>query len=625
MEYAVTVAATPQIWLTLALLGLALVLYVSERLPVELVSIGMLSVLLLAFHLMPVKGADGRNLLSPDVLLSGFGNPALLTVMALLVVAEALSRTGALDRLADGVGHLRLPRWAVLLVALGVVTVTSAFINDTPVVVMFLPVMQALALRGGMAPSRVMMPLSFAAILGGMTTLIGSSTNLLVSSALLTQGVPGLGFFEQTPMGVLVAGVGFLYMVLVMPRLLPPGAPGFATQLLLQGKQFVSQCTVAGGSPLEGEVAAAGTFRSLPDITVHLIVRDGEPVFPPYDDVQLQSGDVLMVAGTRKALADVAARFPGLLSVPDASDDDDAFDEDQAAPRPAPHDASAAEKVLVEAMIPPTSRFTGFSVDQLGLQRQGLTVMGIERRARMMRGPTTEIHLQAGDTLLLLGPWGAIDQLRAERDLVVVSGTAGTLPKVHHSRRAALIFVAMVVLSAFSVLPIAIAALGAATLLVAVGTLSPRQAIRAIDAKVVLMVGNALALGEALDATGAAGFLAHHLLAAIGDVGPWGALVAFFGLVAAVTNVLSNNACAVLFTPIGVGIARQLGLDPHLFAIATILASNCSFATPIGYQTNLLVMGPGHYRFVDYVRAGLPLWFLLWGAFAVGVKVVWGL
>ncbi|HLO75453.1 MAG TPA: SLC13 family permease, partial [Magnetospirillum sp.] len=371
------------------------------------------------------------------------------------------------------------------------------------------------------------------------------------------------------------------------------------------------------------EVAAAGTFRSLPDVTVHLIVRDGQPVFPPYDDTRLAAGDVLMIAATRKALADVAARFPGLLSVPDASEDD--FDEDEVLPRLRGHDALGEEKVLVEAMIPPTSRFTGFSVDQLGLQRQNLTVVGIERRARMMRGPTTEIRLHAGDVLLLMGPGGAIDQLRAERDLVVMSGTAGSLPKVHHARRAALVFVGMVALSAFGVLPIAIAALGAATLLVAVGTLSPRQAIRAIDHKVVLMVGNALALGEALDATGAAAFLAHHMLAAIGDVGPWGALVAFFGLVAAVTNVLSNNACAVLFTPIGIGIARQLGLDPHLFAIATILASNCSFATPIGYQTNLLVMGPGHYRFADYAKAGLPLMLLLWAAFAVGGKVVWGL
>jgi di/tricarboxylate transporter len=312
--------------------------------------------------------------------------------------------------------------------------------------------------------------------------------------------------------------------------------------------------------------------------------------------------------------------------MPENGHDYDEDDGEERPMRPREHDASADEKVLVEAMIPPTSRFTGFSVDQLALQRNyNLVIVGIERRARMMRGPSTEIRLQAGDVLLLLGRWRDIDELRTERDLVVVSGTAGPLRKVHHAKTAGVVFFSMLGLSAFGILPIATAALGAAALLVALGALSPRQAIRAIDHKVVLLVGYALALGEAMEATGAAAFLAQQMLNALGGAGPWTAMVAFFGLIAAVTNVLSNNACAVLFTPIGIGMAHQLGLDPHLFAIAVILASNCSFATPIGYQTNLLVMGPGHYRFRDYAKAGLPLTLLLWGVFAVGAKVLWGL
>ncbi|HSV29015.1 MAG TPA: SLC13 family permease [Candidatus Omnitrophota bacterium] len=608
-------AASPQMWITLALLGLALALYVSEKLPVEVVSAGLLAVMLVAFQLMPVLGPTGRNLLSPDVLLAGFGNPALIAVMALLVVGEALSRTGALDGIAEAVQVLKLPPWGLVVAVLAVVTVTSAFINDTPVVVMFLPIIQAVALRARMAPGQVMMPLSFAAILGGMTTLIGSSTNLLVSSALISMGLPELGFFDQTPMGVLLASVGFAYMVVVMPRLLPKrGAPVGAT-LDGGGKQFVSQCVVPAGSPLAGAQAQAGLFKPLPDITVHLIVREGRPEFPPYDDFVLQPGDTLMVAGTRKALADTAARFPDLLAVPEESVE-----------RGRPRDGDGDERVLVEAMVPPTSRFVGFTLDQLGLQRlHNLGALGIERRARMVRGPMSDIRLQSGDVLLLTGRWPDIDQLRGERDLVVVSGSVGALPQVHHARTAILIFIAMLGLSAFGLLPIAVAALLAATALVALGALTGRQAIRAIDYKVVLLVGAALALGEAMDVTGAARFMANAILGAMGDVGAWGALVAYFGIVAAITNVLSNNATAVLFTPIGVGLARSLGIDPMLFAIATILASNCSFATPIGYQTNLLVMGPGHYRFADYVKAGLPLTLLLWAAFAVGAKLVWGL
>ena len=540
-------AMTPQMWITLALLALALGLYVSERVPVEVASIGLLVVMMVVFHLLPVSAADGRNLLSPDVLLAGFGNPALLTVMALLVVAEGLNRTGTLDRLADTVGHLRLSP-AVWRPRLAVVTVTSAFINDTPVVVMFLPVFQALAMRAGFGSSRLMMPLSFAAILGGMTTLIGSSTNLLVSSALISQGEAGLDFFEQTSMGVFVAAIGFAYVVLVMPRLLPKGEGGALGGTGGAGKQFVSQCVVAPGSALDGAQALAGTFRHLPDITVHLIVRDGESVFPPYDDTVLRAGDLLMIAGSRKALTETAARYPGLLSVPEVHDEDD---EDEPAARPP---APAVEQVLVEAMVPPTSRFTGFSVEQLGLNRyHNLVVVGLERRARMMRGPTGGLRLQPGDVLLLMGHENDIETLRQDRDLVVISGSAGLLPRVHHARTAGLLFLAMLGLSASGLLPIAISAIAVAVALVALGALTARQAIGAIDAKVVLLVGNALALGEAMEATGAATFLAKALLTVLGDIGPWGAMVAFFGLIAAVTNVLSNNATAVLFTPIAVG------------------------------------------------------------------------
>lgn len=616
-------AMTAPMWVTLGLLVLTLALYISEKVSVEVASIGILVTMMVAFHFLPVVGPNGKNLLSPDTLLAGFGNPALLTVMALLVVAEGLNRTGALDRLADGVGNLRLSPVVLVTLALVLVAVTSGFINDTPVVVMFLPVFQALAMRSGLGAGRMMMPLSFAAILGGMTTLIGSSTNLLVSSALIAQGEEGLGFFQQTPMGVWVAGVGLVYVLFVMPRLLPKGA-GESQAGGGAGKQFVSQCKVGQGSALDGLQAQAGTFKQLPDITVHLIIRQGESVFPPYDDIVLQADDVLMIAGSRKALTETAARYPGLLSVPEIHDDDDDGDE---GPLPVQRpQAPMVEQVLVEAMVPPTSRFTGFSVEQLGLNRyHNLVVLGLERRARMMRGPTGGLRLQAGDVLLLMGHENDIETLRQDRDLVVISGSAGLLPRVHHAKTAGLLFLAMLGLSATGLLPIAIAAIAVAVTLVALGGLTARQAVGAIDAKVVLLVGNALALGEAMDATGTAAFLAKAMLSMMGGVGPWGVLVAIFGLIAAVTNVLSNNATAVLFTPIAVGVARQMGIDPGIFAITVILAANCSFATPIGYQTNLLVMGPGHYRFADYVKAGLPMILLMWAAFAIGVKVVWGL
>ncbi len=609
--------AAPQMWLTLGLLVAAMVLYTTEWLPIEVVSAGLLAVMLLAFHALPVPGPQGGNLLSPDQLLSGFGNPALITVMALLVVAEALTRTGALDRLTERIARFKLPAYPTIVLCLLAVIAHGALISDTSVVVMFLPVMQALATRMGISPSRVMLPLSFSSVLGGMLTLIGSSTNLMVASALIAVGQPPLGFFEQTPMALPLVAVGALYILVVVPRLIPQRAESGRGG---GGKQFISQLKVPDGSPLVGEVAVAGIFRALPGITVHLLLRGGtRPSYAPYDDGPLAPGDVLIVAGPRKALADAAAHFPGALAAPA----EEAEGGDRARPV---RDPSDEELVMIEAMVPPASRVIGSTVVQAGLQRDGgLRVAGIERRARMMRRPMNEILLQAGDILLMLGRWGDIDALREEHEVVVIAGSVGHVPKVHHTGFTTVVFLAAVGLSAGGVLPISVAAFAAAALLVAGRALTPRQAIRAINHRVVLLVGSALALSHALQATGAAGFIAQEMLRALGTAAPLPALAAYFGLVAAFTNVLSHNACALLFTPVGVGIAQKLGLDPHIFAIATVLAANCSFATPIGHQVNLLVMGPGHYRFADYLRAGLPLVLLLWAVFIVAAKVMWGL
>ncbi|MGE5506621.1 MAG: SLC13 family permease [Actinomycetota bacterium] len=611
-------------WMALGLLGLALVLYVTEWVPIELASVVLLCLQLGLFAAFPVPAPDGRNLLSPDALLAGFGNTALLTVMALLVVAEGLSRTGALDRLADRMVRMRMPPRATIVAMLFAVMAHGAFISDTSVVVMFMPVMLALAGRVGLTAGRVMMPLSFAAVLGGISTLIGSSTNLMVSSALIAVGQRPLGFFEQTPMALPLMAVGAAYVLVVMPRLLPRRG-GIGRLSVGSGKQFVSQATVTTGSPLVGARAAAGQFRALPEITVHLVIRGDALELPPYDELVLQPGDSLVVAGDRRALAETAGRYPGLLVPPEENGDDEP-PEVVPPKRLRERDPSAEEKVVVEAMVPPTSRFTGFTVNQLGLQRHhGITVLGIERRSRMMRNPMAEIRLQAGDVLLLVGRWSEIDQLREERDLVVISGSAGALPKVHHTRFATAVFLAAVGASALGVVPIVTAAFVAATLLVIGGALTPRQAIRAIDYKVVLLVGNALALSHALEVTGGATFIATALLGHLGQASALPALAAYFGLVAVATNLLSHNATALLFTPIGVGLAQSLGFDPHMFAVATVLAANCSFATPIGHQVHLLVMGPGHYRFVDYVRVGAPLVVLLWATFVVAAKFVWGL
>lgn len=625
-----------QMWITLGLMAVAIVLYVTEWLSLELTSLGLLSALLVLFHVAPVE-RGGEVALAATDLVRGFANPALLTVLALLVVGEAMVRTGALDSIADRVGHPSLGVGGGIVIVLLGVAVLSAFLNNTPVVVIFIPIMQALARSRSWSPSRLMMPLSYAAILGGMTTLIGSSTNLLVSSAMIELGRPGLGFFEFLPIALILSAVGMVYVLVLAPRLLPNRQP-MATRMAGGGKQFVSQITVPHDSALVGQKAAAGKFKALPDITVRLIQRGEHAELPPFDDFPIAAGDTLVIAATRNALTELAARHPGLLLPPrgdgedsqverlrkDAEQGSEAADTSTAEAADLPPETT--ETVLVEAMVSPASRLIGLTLEQYGFrQRYGLIAVGILRRARMIRARMTEIRLEPGDVVLLLGRARAIDTLRGERDLVIISGTRGAVPRRHKAKTAGAIFAATVGLAAAGVVPILVAAILAATLMIAIGAINLRQAARALDRKIILVVAAALALGDALEGTGGARFIAEAVMAAAGQEGPVVILSAFFLLVAVFTNILTNNATAVLFTPIGINLADQMSVDPRVFAITVVLAANMSFASPIGYKTNLLVMGPGQYHFSDFVKVGLPLVVLLWLVFTAVAPFYWEL
>lgn len=617
-----------QMALTLLLTAAVVVLYITEWISIELTSLGVLSVLLLLFQVFPVVGPDGAPLISPTDLLKGFANPALITVMALLVVGEALVRTGALDGLAQALSHPRLSPRDSLVVVLLVVALLSAFLNNTPIVLIFIPIIQALAKQANLANSRVMIPLSYAAVLGGMTTVIGSSTNLLVSSALIEQGLPGFDFFEFTPMALVLVIPGLIYVALVLPRILPDRVPTVDEPRIGGGKQFISQLVVPDDSPLNGERAVAGVFRSLPDITVRMVLRGERTIVPPFDDIVLHAGDLLVLAATRSALAEAAAGHPGLFHPPRPYGLDRARDRlrDMGTDEVRDDTEGATEHVLIEVMVNPASRLIGRTVAQTGfLQQYRSIITGIQRRARMIRAKMVDIRLEAGDIMLVLGREEDVDRLRQDRDFVVLSGTKGLLPRRRHAGTTQLIFLAAVGSAALGIVPITVAAVVAATAMVGTRAINLRQAGRAIDRKILLVVVAALGLGEALKATGGAAFVAHGLIGMMGDVGPTAVLSVFFLVVALFTNILTNNACAVLFIPIGIGLAEELGMEPHVFAITVVLAANCSFASPVGYQTNLLVMGPGQYQFGDFVRAGLPLLLLLWFVYTIVAPMFFGL
>ena len=625
--------ATLQMTLVLLLTVGLIAAYVTEIVPVEVSSLVLLSVLLILFSFSPVTDRDGENLLDAQALLAGFGNPALIAVLALLMVGDGLVRTGALDAVGRVVAGGKLSPMLTAVVVFLAVAVLSAFLNNTPIVVIFIPILQAVAHAAKQSASRWMMPLSFAAILGGMTTVIGSSTNLLVSSTMVEQGLDELSFFEITPIAIILAAAGLVYVTFILPRLMPDRSSGTAEDREADGRHYIGQFVVSKDSALVGEAPLAGRLQKLPDVTLLMIRSRGDFRLPQMDDTPIDAGDTIVFSAQRKVVEDMATRQPGLFHPPIPFGQDRLKDRISAYEAAVGLDAVEGDdgegdegQLLVEAMIVPSSRLVGLSVSQYVAQfRHRALLLGVRRRANMGRAQLEDARLAAGDVLLLKGRRPQIDAMRQERDLVLISGTTGNLPRRHHAKTALVIFVTALAAAASGIVPIVAAAVGAASLMIAVGCLTVREALRALDRKVVLIVAASLALGAALSATGGAAFVADLFIILFGQYGPTVLLSGFFFLVAIFTNILSNNACAVLFTPIAVSMAVQAGIDPRAMAMTVLLAANCSFASPIGYQTNLLVMGPGRYSFADYVKAGLPLMAILWLTFTLAAPWVWGL
>lgn len=594
-------------WATFAVIAAAVVAYVTEKVPLELTAVSVLVAFLLLFEVFPYVGPDGTRIVTSDQLLAGFANSALFTVLALLVIGQGLFQTGALDGFAQRVGQWGGGRTtlttAVVLIATGVL---SAFMNNTPVVVLMLPVLGAVALRARMSPSKVMIPLSFVSILGGMTTLIGSSTNLLVAGVARDLGAPSLGFFDFSGIAVILAAVGGLYVLFVAPRILPARATMLQEVGGGQGKQFIAQIPITYGHPLVGARAVAGMFAALKGMTVVMVQRGEHPIHAPFEDAALQAGDVVVVAATRTVLTDALKGTRALISA-EAIGALDGNGEDENTPPP------DGPITLAEAVVAPGSRLIGRTIEQSALRAMtGCIVLGIQRHSRMIRMRMSDIRLEAGDVLLVSGSRSQVEGLRLSRDVILLEWSAAEVPLTERAGRALAIFLSVVALSASGTLPITIAAIAGALAMVPAGCLNIRQAARAFDRRIYLLIGSSLAMAIPLEATGGARYIAEGVVDLLEGQPPTVVMSALFLLIAVMTNFLSNNATAVLFTPIAMSTAHQLGVNPFPFVIMVIMAANCSFATPIGYQTNLLVMTPGHYRFVDFAKVGAPLALLIW-------------
>lgn len=610
------IASNIPLWACFAIILFAIISYAAEKISLEVTSLAIIAAFLLLFYFFPVPLGDGKNLASVD-LLAGFANPALITILSLLVIGQALFQTGALDGVAQTVSHVgeRHPQMTIAMVLL-IAGMVSAFLNNTPVVIMFLPIIIGLARKIRIAESRVAMGLSFISILGGMTTLIGSSSNLLASSIIEQKGLPAIGFFDFTVPALILTAVGAVYVIFIMPLILKSNekATDEATAIAARGKQFLAQIRLCQDGPLIGMESKVGLFPELKNMTVRSVNRGYQTILPPFEDLTLKAGDVVIVAATRDVLT---RNFNDKNSFIRASFDYGTNSNTELDP---------ADLTMAESIVAPASRMIGQTINQSNnLAATGCTVLGIQRRKRMMRQAIDEVRLEAGDVLLLLGSRADIFGMRTFRDLLVLEWSATDMPLLSHARRTMTIFAITIALAAFNIVPIVISAFIGALLMIAFGALNIRQAARAIDRKIFLLIGAALAMSTALEAVGGASLIADTVVTSLDGAPVWMILSAFFIMIAVLTNFLSNHATAVLFAPIAYNTALKLGVEPQIFIYTVIFAANCSFATPIAYQTNLLVMSPGNYKFFDFVKAGVPLVILMWLTFTIAIPAYYGL
>ena len=590
-----------QMIVTFAVLAGVFVVFIKEWLPNDLVALGGLSVLLLI------------GILDENDLGRIFSNSAPMTIGAMFILGEALTRTGVIDWIAH-----RFEKWAggslsraIVILALIVIPL-SAFMNNTPVVIVFLPVLMAFARSTGLKASKLLIPLSFLSILGGTITLIGTSTNLLVSGLSKQQGQPAFGIFEISGLGIVYAVIGFLYIFFIGQHLLPERDTVSSLLDAEDTRKFSSAVEIPEGSPLIGaRLIENPLFSNKSRTIVYEVIRYGRRVEDiPLDAITFKARDVLWFRATSKQLAEIQGHA-GVSMIHKKSGNDDGTDQTE-------------EVKTVEAIIGQNSPLIGKSIKQSNIRRRyGIVVAAVHRQGVSLSQGYPDMRLAFGDTLLLEGPIHNIVQLNREGSFLSLNETV-VRPKLKSKMGLAIGILAAVVLSAgFGLLSITSAALIGAVLVVLTGCLAIRDAYKAIEWEVLFLIYGMLGVGLAMEKTGGAEWIAMGVVGVMDHLGPLAILAAIYLLASILTELVTNNAVAILMTPIAISIAGSMEVDPRPFLVAIMFGASASFITPIGYQTNTYVYGAGGYKFGDFMKIGIPLNLILWGTAVLLIPRFW--
>lgn len=571
-------------WMTIAVTLGVFLLNALTNLSAEVVFLGGTAVLFVS------------GILTEQDALAGFSNPGMVTVAVLYIVVTGLSQTGGLNWISQRVLGLPKGQNAALLRLMAPVMGMSAFLNNTPVVAMFIPVVSDWSRKLKISPSKLMIPLSYAAIFGGTCTLIGTSTNLVVNGLLVsTTDLPGLKLFDLTVIGLPCAITGMVYLFTTHHWLLPSRQPVISETDDV--RQYTVEMMVPTYSPLVGKSIEKAGLRHLPGLYIIEIIRN-QVIIPAVSPQEiLQDGDRLVFIGMIDSIVDLH-RLRGLQPATD-----------QVFKLNTPR----SQRCLIEAVVSNTCPIVGKTIRQGKFRTQyNAVVLAVARNGERLPGKIGNIRLKPGDTLLLEANSNFLSRQRISNDFYLVNGIPDSEPLRHEKAPLAIIILCiMVLLASLGILSMLKAAIVASAAMLLMGCCSSVRAFRNIEWSVLLVIGAALSIGKALESTGAAGAIATSLTQFSGD-NPWLALAIIYGVTNLLTEVITNNAAAALVFPIALALAQNLGVNFTPFAIAIMLGASASFSTPIGYQTNLMVYGPGGYKFSDFMRVGIPLNVIFW-------------
>ncbi len=592
-------ALAPQGWITLAVLAVVLSMLIFTRRPADVILVGGLTLLLVT----PVPPQSGftdwdswrMGVLTVPEALAGFANEGMITVGVLFVVVAGLQETGAISVIGGFLlGRPTSLRGAQLRLMLPS-AIGSAFLNNTPIVAMMMPLVNDWAKKSRMPASKLLIPLSYATILGGTCTLIGTSTNLVVNGMLIdSMRHPGLAIFDLVWVGVPAAVVGLTYLWLLGPKLLPDRTPPISEST--DPREYSVEMMVDRTSPLVGKTIEAAGLRNLPGVYLAEIERDGRAIPAVGPTEVLQANDRLVFVGVVDSVVDLQ-KTRGLSP---------------ATNQVSKLDAPSTHRELIEAVVSDTCPVVGRTIREGRFRtRYGAVVIAVARNGQRLSGKIGDIRLRVGDTLLLQASPSFVDQQRNSRDFYLVSRIENSRPlRREYSPFALMVLILLVVTVGAGWISMLKAALVAALLMILLRCCTASAARRSIDWSLLLVIASAIGIGKALEVSGAAATIAGGLIRLAGD-SPYALLATIYLITMGATAFMTNNAAAVLIFPIAASAAHGIGADIMPYAIAIMIAASAEFSTPIGYQTNLMVYGPGGYRFTDYVKIGLPLNFLI--------------